>query len=108
MNAAVYDKLIEVAKARKTIAYGDLATAANLTIGDDGARKSIGFMLDEIAEHELAAGRPLLPIVVIREDNNMPSSGLFRFARAKKLQKSADITFFATELKRVYDYWANA
>lgn len=107
MNQEVYERLIQVAKARKTISYGDLAIVANLTLGDEGEIKRLGFMLDEIAINETDAGRPLLPIVVLRPENNMPSKGLFRFARAKRLQKSDDLTFFTEELKRVYDYWAN-
>ena len=62
------------------------------------------YMLGKIA----AAGRPLLPIVVVRGDNNMPGGGLFKYAKRKKLQKGDDLTFFATELRRVYDYWAAA
>ena len=45
-NAAVLDKLVQVAKARKTISYGDLAQAADLSLDNDEAMKSLGFWLD--------------------------------------------------------------
>jgi hypothetical protein len=107
MNAAVYEKLVQVAKARTTVTYGELAKVADLSLDGDDAMKSLGFLLDEIADQEIAAGRPLLPVVLVRE-NNMPGAGLFKYARRKRLQKTDDLTFFATELKRVYEYWATA
>ena len=107
MNASIYDKLIQVAKARTTITYGELAKVADMLIDDDQGVKRLGLLLDEIADQEIAAGRPLLPVVIVRE-NNMPGAGLFKYARRKKLQKTDDLTYFATELKRVYDYWATA
>ncbi|HEX3149658.1 MAG TPA: hypothetical protein VHR66_16400 [Gemmataceae bacterium] len=107
-NGAVLDRLIQAAKARKTITYGELGQAADLSLDTDDAMKSLGFWLDEIADAEVAAGRPLLPIVVVRGDSNMPGGGLFKYAKRKKLQKGDDLTFFATELKRVYDHWATA
>lgn len=107
MNAAVYDKLVQVAKARATITYGEVAKVADLSLEGDDALKSLGLLLDEIADQEIAAGRPLLPVVIVRE-NNMPGAGLFKYARRKKLQKTDDLTFFATELKRVYEHWATS
>jgi hypothetical protein len=108
VNATVYEKLIQIAKARKTIAYGELAMVADVLVEGDDDMKSVGFILDAIADQELAAGRPLLPIVVVSGKTNMPGGGLFKYAKRKKLQKVDDLTFFATELNRVYDYWAQA
>jgi hypothetical protein len=48
-----------------------------------------------------------VPVVLVRE-NNMPGAGLFKYARRNGLQKTDDLTFFATELKGVYEYWAAA
>jgi hypothetical protein len=107
-NTAVYDKMVQVAKARKTISYRELAKAADLSLESDEAMKALGFILDEIADQEVAAGRPLLPVVVVRESRNMPGGGLFKYARRKRLQKTDDLTFFAAELDRVYAYWAQA
>ena len=106
VNATVYEKLTEVAKGRKTISYGDLGQAADISLDNDEGMKQLGFILDEIADQEIAAGRPLLAVVVVREDNNQPGAGLFKYARRKGLQKSDDLTFFVTELNRVYAYWA--
>src|SRR5262249_51993210 len=111
VNAAVYEKLVQVAKARTTITYTALASVADITLagsGDD-EMKTLGFVLDEIADQEIAAGRPLLPAVVVKKSDNMPGAGLFIYARKKGLQKKKtdNLTFFAEELKRVYAYWSS-
>src|SRR4051794_34117565 len=98
INAAVYAKLVQVAKEQKTITYGQLASVADVTIEARDELKTVGFILDAIAAQEFAAGRPLLPIVVVSGTTNMPGGGLFKYAKRKKLQKTDDITFFATEL----------
>lgn len=109
VNQAVFERLVQVARSRQTINYHDLASIADLTLDQAGDEiKTLGSILDEIAEADVAAGRPLLAAVVVRGDTNMPGSGLFKFARRRGLQKSDDITFFATELKRVHDYWSKA
>ncbi len=48
------------------------------------------------------------PTVVVSGRTNRPGGGLFKYAKRKKLQKGDDITFFATELRRGYDFWAKA
>jgi hypothetical protein len=106
VNQAVYDKLIQVARARKTIPYGELARIADLLVESRDEIIILGLILDTIADQEVAAGRPLLPVVVVSEASNMPGGGLFKYAKRKKLQKGDDLTFFTTELKRVYDHWA--
>lgn len=108
VNAAVFQKLIQVAKARATIQFVELGQVADMALDNDEDVAALGHVLDAIAEEDVAAGRPLLPVLVVHGTRNMPGVGLFKFAKKKKLQKTDDLTFFATELKRVYDYWANS
>lgn len=107
-HEAVFRKLVEVAKARKTLSYSDLGRVANVSLDNDDEVKILGMILDEIADQELAAGRPLLPTVVVSGKTGSPGGGLFKYAKRKKIQKGDDMTFFVIELKRVYDYWATA
>jgi hypothetical protein len=65
----------------------------------------LGRVLDKIAEQDIAAGRPLLPVLVVNGTRNMPGVWLFKFAKKKKLQKTDELTFFATEMARVRGYW---
>jgi hypothetical protein len=106
VNPVVYDKLVEVAKARRTITFRELGQIADMRFDSEDDTKMLGLVLDNIGDQEIAAGRPLLPVVVVSESNNMPGAGLFKYARRKKLLKGDDLTFFATELRRVYDFWA--
>jgi len=108
VNATVYTKLIKVAKARKTIPVGELAKTADILVERSDDMKILGLILDQIADQEVTEGRPLLPVVVVRETDNMPSARLFEYAKRKGLQKTDDLTFFAAELKRVHDHWAQA
>lgn len=105
VNAAVYRKLVEVAKAKGTVQFVELAAVADMPLDGEGDVVALGHVLDEIAEQEVAAGRPLLPVLVVHGTRNMPGAGLFKFAKKKKLQKGDDLTFFATEMARVHAYW---
>jgi hypothetical protein len=108
VNAAVYRKLVEVAKAKGTVQFVELAAVADMPLDGDEDAAALGRVLDEIAEQEVTAGRPLLPVLVVHGSRNMPGAGLFKFAKRKKLQKGDDLTFFATEMARVHAYWKDA
>ena len=90
-----------VAKAKGTVQFVELATVADMPLDGDEDVAALGRVLDEIAEQEVAAGRPLLPVLVVHGTRNMPGAGLFKFAKKNKLQKGDDLTFFATEMAQV-------
>jgi hypothetical protein len=94
----VYRKLVEVAKTRTTIEFGELARIVGMPLDAEGDVAALGRILDEIAEQDVAAGRPLLPVHVVHGTRNMPGAGLLRFARNKKLRKTDALTFLATEV----------
>src|SRR5947208_17200159 len=100
VNDAVLQKLIQVAKAKSTIQFVELGKVADMVLDNDEDIAALGHILDAIAEADVAAGRPLLPVLVVHGNRNMPGAGLFKFAKKQKLQKTDDLTVFATELKR--------
>ena len=106
INDAVYKKLVEIAKAKTTVQFVELARIADMPLDADSDVAALGRVLDDIAEEEVAAGRPILPVLVVHGTRKMPGVGLFKFAKKKKLQKTDDLTFFATELGRVHTFWA--
>lgn len=107
MHQSIYDRLVAVARARKQITYADLGNVADVDVSQPGQLERLVRILDEIALQEIKAGRPLLPIVVMRADIQMPSKGLFKFAAKHGLMKGKDeMAFYAAELKRVYDLWS--
>lgn len=60
--------------------------------------------LDEIAIKDGAATRSLLAAVIVPADSQMPSKGLFTFAKKHELMGGGDdVGFWSRELGRVYD-----
>ncbi len=107
IGQAVHDKLVSVARAKGLVSYTELGHVADLDVADRAQLDQLVKILDEIALREVHAGRPLLPVVVIRADLQMPSKGLFKFAKKHGLMKDGDeIGFFSKELARVYAAWA--
>ena len=104
MNNAVRDTLIATARARSLITYTDLGKVADLDVSESEKVTDLGRLLDEIAIEDVKAGRPLLAAVVVRADSQMPSEGLFKFARKHGLMRGNDkMAFWAAELTRVYE-----
>ena len=104
MNETIYTRIIQAAKERKFLSYGDLSAAVGGSIADFNS------ILEEIADHEIANGRPLLVAIIVSEKGNMPGGGLFSYAKRKGLMKPKDkdhLTFFVQEAKRVHDFWEN-
>lgn len=66
MHEEIYEKLREVAREGKTVAYSELAPLAGLSMKSPADRNRIAQILDDINRHEHDQGRPMLTAVVIR------------------------------------------
>jgi hypothetical protein len=111
MNAALYEKLKEVARARSVITYSEIAPLVSVDIRTSLGRREIGRLIAEVCAHEVAHGRPMLGSVVVRKDTGMPGDGYFKGA-CRLGQFDADgkkdkRSFWAEELERVYGYWSS-
>lgn len=109
MNEILYARLTQAAKEKKFVGYSDLSAAINLSLTDAAGLNKLSVLLEEIADHELSAGRPLIAAIIVNENTNMPGTGLFSYAKRKGLMKSKDkdtLAFFLTEAKKVHDYWS--
>ena len=103
----VREKIIDAARAQRTINYGDIAPLLGLDMGDPADRVRIGHILGEISKEEHAAGRPMLSVVVTLKGEGRPGHGFFELALELGLTKGADEeTFFIRELTRVFQYWS--
>ena len=103
----VYCKLIQVARNRQTIPYGEIAKIMGiLTSGSHMARET-GQILGEISEFEQLHNRPLLSAVAVRADKKLPGEGFFTLARELgELEENMDEwTFWKREIKMAYDTW---
>src|SRR5690606_12441124 len=107
MHEAIYERLIEVAKAAATTSYSDIAPMADLDMDSQADRNAIATLVDEISRHEHEQGRPLLSAVVVHKGEGTPGNGFFEMARSVGVMKPGDdrVTFFARELGRVHDIW---
>jgi hypothetical protein len=109
VNETIYARLTQAAMGKQFVSYRDLSAAINLSLTDAAGLNALGVLLEEIADHELAAGRPLLPAIIVNENTNMPGGGLFSYAKRKGLMKAKDkdtLAFFLKEAKKVHDYWS--
>lgn len=69
--------LIECAKSRQTITYGELAGRITVVHFPHYGFKMVG-LLDEISTDEFAEGRSPLAALVVRRSNGLPGGGFFR------------------------------
>jgi hypothetical protein len=105
-SKVVYNRLVEIAQAGKTISYHGVAQWMDLNADDPCDRMMIGHVLDEISCGENAQGRPLISAVVVLPEIGYPGKGFFLLARELGLNTYCDDrSFFAHELRRVHDYW---
>ncbi len=98
--------LMEVASARSTITYGELA--ARVGDGRLQARSAgLGVLLGEICSEEDGARGVMLGSVVVRADSGIPGKGYFRHAAQLGRDVSDPQTFWQTEVERVWDSYAH-
>ena len=106
MNESMYERLKTAARERSLVTCSELGNAGDLDVSTPAQMDQLVHNLDEIALHEIEAGRPLLPIVVIRADKQLPSGGLFKFAKKHGLMKDNDqVRFFSAELRTTHESW---
>jgi hypothetical protein len=109
MNKIIYERLTTAAKEKKFVNYNELSAAISLGLTDAAGVNALNNLLEEIADYELANGRPLIAAIIVNENTNMPGAGLFSYAKRKGLMKPKDkdnLTFFLQEAKKVHDFWS--
>lgn len=106
--------LIEVARQRTVITYGDLIDR----MGGGPGRGYIGEVIGQISEEEREARCPKLSAVVVRSDSQMVGGGFFglpdtpdaiRRSSPEEWQdpflSEADYQYWHNQLQEVYRYW---
>ena len=97
--------LAEVASARSTITYGELA--ARVGQGRLVARSAgLGVLLGEICADEDARRGIMLGSVVVRADTGVPGDGFFRHAAELGRDVGDETAFWRNEVCRVWDSFA--
>ena len=94
--------LIEVARRRSTIMYGEAAKRVGMTAIGIGPH-----VLDPINEYEHARGRPLLSAVVVGKGSRRPGGGFYALASRLGLYRGGDDEeYWQQEIQAVYNTWA--
>jgi hypothetical protein len=110
-NRDVYEVLKQVAHEERTVTYSEIARIVGLNMQSQLDRTELGHILGAIASYEHRQGRPLLSAVSVLSHDGYPSNGFFNLARELgRFSGSTEmdrLSFFATELKAIYDYWKN-
>ncbi len=109
LNQKIYEHLKQVARNGDTVPYSDIAPMVGLDLDNPGDRVRLSHFLGDISTYEHENGRPLLSAVVTHKGANEPGLGFFDMARDNGLHtghsEMENLTFFAQELARVYEYW---
>ena len=101
MRWDVRERLIKVAKDKKTICYSELGGEFGISL------MLVGKVVGDISVFESQQCRPLLSAVVVSKNTGIPSKGFWggpTYEKARKKGVSRQ-DFWKSELNRVYDYW---
>ena len=106
IETLLYNRLVDVARAGKTIGRDEVACLLGLDLAAPPDRQALVRILNDIAFLENAAGRPLLSAVVVLPEIGYPGKAFFLLARELGLNTFGDDrSFYYYELKRVHEYW---
>lgn len=97
--------MIEVAKARDTITYSELALRLSVHIHYHSFL--MARLLNEIGNEEIQAGRGVLPAVVVRKSSGIPGGGYFNGISHTHDNLDDLEVWWRDDLEALYDYWAD-
>lgn len=96
--------LIEVARQRHTITYGDLALQLT-TVSVHPYAYAFGALLREVCHDEEKAGRGLICALVVQKSSGLPGNGFFRYAERCGRNISDIKACWHTEVGSLYSIW---
>lgn len=100
----VHDILIECARQRQTITYGELSR--RLTTATIPARSyAMSAILGEIIRDDEPEEWGVLATLVVRKSDGLPGAGYFKAAAARGLDESDYRAYWQQQFDRVCDYW---
>ena len=98
MNVKLYGELIDRARNRGTIFYGNTGP---------GARGAPPRDFEEISRHEASEHRPLLSVLVVDKETGRPNSGFFKLGKqlGVVLPGETEAKFIVRQTRAVYETW---
>lgn len=114
MSREIRNKLIELARDKKTWSYSNLneQLQLNLDFGNPYHRELIGEWLGDISVHEFERGRPLLSALIIHQGKDREQGDGFYKLCVELYGKNweelkADPDFELERIKECYSFWKN-
>lgn len=100
-------RLIDTARRQNVMHYGPAADMLGITADRLDHCPELAQALDEVSTFEHEHGRPLLSVVVVRQEDSRPGAGFFKMATRNGIQTAGqdDDDFLVAELRRVHAYW---
>lgn len=99
------DILVQYARQKKTITYGELSTLIQ-TIYLPAYSYGMAGMLDEISLENETVGKTPLAVLVVRKSDGRPGSGFFKKARHHGLSDDDLEVYWQDQFTRVCSDWA--
>lgn len=111
-RCALLGALITLARARKTASYTDVVALARLPLDlkrNPVHRNLMSAWLFEIAKEEDAAGRPLLPAIVVRSGSGLPGAGYFAMLHAlgRDFDGQSENDVHGREVQAVFNFYGD-
>ena len=108
MHREIYDKLKEVARAKRTITYKELATVLGLDWNKDyGKCRQIFPVLGAVSTSEVEQGHPMLSALAVRQDGT-PGSGFYVLAQdLGRYHGKNERSFWIEERDEVWHFWSS-
>ena len=97
--------LIETASHQEMITYGSLASRLR-SVQLEPNSTALATLLGEISQAEDDAGRGLLTVIVVRQDDPMPGQGFFKLAEQRGRDTADREKLWLKELSHVHATWS--
>lgn len=104
VKAEIRQIVIETARARQLITYSELTGMLQTAYVHYHSHVLTRLLID-IGSEEVAAGRPILPALVIAKQTGRPGPGYFKLAPGET-RIDDPIREWENEVQRVYEYWS--
>lgn len=105
--AQTYTAMVDVARNQQTISYTDLVAQIPAIADLQPRDPRLDGLLGQICEHEDAAGRGMLSVVVVhQEGDRMPGDEFFSLAQRLGRQVQDRDALFSEELRQVHGNWS--
>lgn len=102
----VFAELVRAAQDRGVTTYQDIAVIIGLRLKGSHMAGETGYVLGEISEDEVQAGRPMLSAVAV-SIKGRPGPGFYDLAHklSRLPSKDEDLEFWEKERQAVYETW---